>query len=61
MRREVREEERALIAEARAEAEQQAASIAAESADGVEVVRRDAAKRVPRGVARVLEAIVSGA
>lgn len=60
MRREVREDERALIATARGEAEGEASAIADESRAGVESVRRDAEARVRRGVKRVLDAIVSG-
>jgi vacuolar-type H+-ATPase subunit H len=61
MRRAVRDEERELIASASAEAETEAARIAAESKASVESVRADAEARVRRGVGRVLEAIVSGA
>jgi vacuolar-type H+-ATPase subunit H len=60
MRRSVREEERTLTATAAAEAEREAARIAAESRAAVEALRGDAEARVRRGVARVLDAIVSG-
>jgi len=60
MRRAVRDEERTLTATATAEAEKEAAEIAAESRASVEALRGDAEARVRRGVARVLEAIVSG-
>jgi len=61
MRRTVRDEERDLIATASAEAQEEAAGIAAESRASIESVRGDAEARVRRGAARVLEAIVSGA
>ncbi len=60
MRRGVREEERALTATATAEADEQASVIAAESRASIEAVRGDAETRVRQGVARVLDAIVSG-
>ncbi len=60
MRRGVREEERVLTATATAEADAQASAIAAESRVSIEAVRGGAETRVRQGVARVLDAIVSG-
>lgn len=60
MRRGVRDEEGALTAAARADAEKQAAAIAAESRASIEAVRGGAETSVRQGVVRVLEAIVSG-
>jgi len=60
MRHAVRDEERTLTETARAEAEKEAAAIAAESRASIETLRAGAEAKVRQGVARVLDAIVSG-